>query len=133
MDATLKILFVTIAVGLLNAIYLSYHTMTHKMVACYFFPVEWCEKVQKSSYSKTFGVPNSYLGFLMLTTLLILTLLYSNGTLSFVPSFVIICAGFLFSSYFLYIQAFVLKAFCTWCVLSFIVFLMLFVIGYQIL
>jgi uncharacterized membrane protein len=99
------------------------------MVACFFFPKEWCEKVQKSNYSRTFGIPNSYLGFLMLTLILLFTLLYSNGTLSFVPAFIVIGAGFLFSTYFLYIQAFVLKAFCTWCVLSFFIFTALFLTG----
>lgn len=129
MDSTLKLLIVIISTGILNTIYLAYHTFTHKMVACFFFPKEWCEKVQKSNYSRTFGIPNSYLGFLMLTLILLFTLLYSNGTLSFVPAFIVIGAGFLFSTYFLYIQAFVLKAFCTWCVLSFFVFTALFITG----
>lgn len=129
MDSTLKLLIVIISIGILNTIYLAYHTITHKLVACIFFPKEWCEKVQKSKYSKTFGIPNSYLGFLMLTLILLFTLMYSNGIISFVPSFIIIAAGFLFSTYFLYIQAFVLKAFCTWCVLSFIVFTALLITG----
>jgi uncharacterized membrane protein len=129
MDSTLKLLIIIISIGILNTIYLAYHTFTHKLVACIFFPKEWCEKVQKSNYSKTFGIPNSYLGLLMLTLILLFTLLYSNGTLSFVPAFIVIAAGFLFSTYFLYIQAFVLKAFCTWCVLSFLVFTALFITG----
>ena len=133
MDSTLKLLMVIIGIGILNTIYLAYHTITHKLVACFFFPKEWCEKVQKSKYSKTFGIPNSYLGFLMLTLILLLTLMYSSGALSFVPAFIVICAGFLFSTYFLYVQAFLLEAFCTWCVLSFFVFTALFIIGFTVI
>ena len=40
----------------------------------------------------------------------------------------IIVIGFLFSAYFTYIQGAVLKAYCTWCVLSAIEFLLLFLV-----
>jgi uncharacterized membrane protein len=34
----------------------------------------------------------------------------------------LVLVGFLFSLYFMYVQAFVLRAFCTWCVISFVNF-----------
>jgi len=45
--------------------------------------------------------------------------------MSFWPIQVVVGVGFLFSLYFLYVQAFVLRAFCTWCVVSVINFVVM--------
>jgi uncharacterized membrane protein len=129
MDISIKILLLITALGIINTIYLSYHVIRGSMVKCVFLPQESCDKVQKSKYSKTFGVPNPYLGLLMLAALFILILMYSTGAVPFWIVFAIITAGFIFSVYFLYIQAAILKAYCTWCVVSFFVFLLLFIIA----
>lgn len=113
-------------VGMLDTIYLSYHAVKHTPVACWWFPKEWCDKVQFSPQSRTFGIPNPYLGLLMYSTILITMTLFRNGTIPFWPIAGIITVGFLFSVYFTYVQAFVLKAFCTWCVISAVNFLVLF-------
>lgn len=115
-------------VGIINTIYLSYHTFTQKPVKCIFFPAEWCYKVQFSSYSKTFGIPNSFAGFGIYSLLLILIILFVKGTISFAPIVWLVSFGFAFSMYFLAVQAFVLRAFCTWCVLSAVEFTLLLVI-----
>lgn len=112
-------------IGLLDTIYLSYHAITKTDVACWFFPKEWCQKVQYSSYSKTFGIPNPYLGLLMYIAILVLLF---NPLLA--PAWIlpfIIIFGFAFSMYFTFIQMFVLRAFCTWCVVSAINFTIMFV------
>ena len=117
---TQTLVFVICAViGLLDTTYLIYHKLQGTDVACLFFPTEWCRKVQYSSYSKTFGIPNSYLGFGMYSVILAMALALNAGVplpvwgLQFIIGF-----GFTFSMYFVYIQAFVLRAFCTWCVVS---------------
>lgn len=115
-------------IGILNTSYLAYHSVTGKAVTCLFFPDEWCRKVQFSKYSKTFGIPNSFAGLSMYVALIVLTLAYSNGTIPFWPIMAIITIGFLFSLYFTYIQGFVLKAFCTYCVISALDFILLFVV-----
>ena len=132
MAISLKILLLLSGLGILNTIYLSYHAIRGTMVACLFFPPEWCEKVQKSEYSKTFGVPNPYLGLLMLTSIFILTWMHIAGVVPFWIIAAIIAGGFMFSVYFLYIQAVILKAYCTWCVVSFVVFLLLFIVAMKI-
>ena len=133
MDIKIVLLLVVTGIGILNTIYLSYNALAGKDVACFFFPPEWCKKVQYSSYSKTFGVKNPYLGFFMLLTILILTIFYLNGAVPFWLIFSVITFGLLFSAYFSYIQRYVLKAYCTWCVLSALVFLVLFIISLLIL
>lgn len=114
----ITILCIFSVVGLLDTSYLIYHKLKGTDVACPFFPKEWCYKVQYSPQSTTLGIPNSYAGFSMYITILILSLLYASGLIPLWPIQVIITLGFLFSMYFTFVQAFVLRAFCTWCVIS---------------
>jgi len=113
-------------IGVLDALYLIYHKVRGTDVACWFFPKQWCKKVQYSKYSKTFGIPNSVAGLCMYVAILVLVYAYTQGTILFWPLRALITFGFLFSMYFVYIQAFVLRAFCTWCVISAINFTVMF-------
>lgn len=121
------LLYAVAGVGLVDTLYLSYHAITKTDVACWFFPKEWCKKVQYSKYSRTFGIPNPYLGLLMYVAIFGFTYLTSLGQMAswVVPAIVIF--GFAFSMYFTFIQAFVLRAFCTWCVVSAINFTIMFI------
>src|SRR3989344_8361625 len=122
---TSTILFVFAAIGVVDTLYLVYHKLRGTDVACVFFPQEWCQKVQYSPYSKTFGIPNPVAGLAMYLIILVLTWLYVGGSVAFWPIQAIVTFGFLFSMYFTYIQAFVLRAFCTWCVVSAINFIIM--------
>ena len=123
---TLTVLYVFGFIGVFDTLYLIYHKLRGTDVACVFFPKEWCQKVQYSPYSKTFGIPNSVAGFFMYVVILVLTWLYAGGSVALWPIQAIVTFGFLFSLYFMYVQAFVLRAFCTWCVVSFINFTVMF-------
>ena len=122
----INILYIFSFIGVLDTLYLIYHKLKGTDVACLFFPKEWCHTVQYSPQSKTLGIPNSYAGFGMYIAILVLTYLYTAGSIAFWPLQAIITFGFLFSMYFTYIQAFVLRAFCTWCVVSAINFIVMF-------
>ena len=124
----ITVLYLFGGIGVLDTLYLIYHKLKGTDVACPFFPKEWCYKVQHSPQSKTFGIPNSYAGFVMYAAILVLTWLYLNGSVAFWPIQAIVTFGFLFSMYFLYVQAFVLRAFCTWCVVSVINFTIMFLV-----
>jgi uncharacterized membrane protein len=126
MATYLILLLILSGIGIINTLYLSYHSIKKTPVKCFFFPDEWCLKVQQSTYSRIFlGIPNSFLGLGMYSTIFILGLLYSQNFIGFTPIAAVIAVGFLFSLYFIYIQAFVLRAFCTWCVVSAIDFVIL--------
>lgn len=127
MSLALAIIFIFALIGIADTVYLIYHVITKKPVACLFFPKEWCTKVQYSKYSKTFGIPNPVAGFVFYSLIIVLSLLYLNGAISFVPAFIIVLIGFLFSIYFTFIQGVVLKAYCTWCVVSAINFTIMFI------
>lgn len=122
---TINILYVCGAIGIADTLYLIYHKLAGTDVACPFFPKEWCHKVQHSPQSKTLGIPNSYAGFGMYALLIFLTSQFAAGTMAFWPIQALVAFGFLFSMYFVYVQAFVLRAFCTWCVVSAINFTVL--------
>jgi uncharacterized membrane protein len=131
-DAYLLLVSITL-LGLTNTIYLSFHSLNGTKVKCVGFPQHWCDKVTSSKYSRTFGIPNPFLGFGMLSTILVLLFFYNVGTVSIYPALALISFGFLFSLYFLYLQAFVIKAFCTWCVVSALVFSLLFVFQFYLI
>ena len=121
------VFYIFSSLGLIDTVYLSYHAIKKTDVACWFFPKEWCRKVQYSEYSKTFGIPNSYLGLMMYAGILVLTTYTVIGIL---PAWIVktvVALGFLFSMYFTFIQAFVLRAFCTWCVVSAVNFTVMFI------
>lgn len=121
----LPIIFIFSFLGILDTVYLSYHAFTKTPVKCIFFPDEWCKKVQYSKYSKMFGIPNPFLGFLMYSALFVLAYLFTQNLITFNYIQVVVGIGFLFSLYFTIIQAFVLRAWCTWCVVSALNFLVL--------
>ena len=113
-------------IGLLDTLYLISRHLQKKDVHCLFFPDEWCRKVQHSKQSKMFGVPNSYWGFLMYSSILLLGIIHYLGLYDVLYALsAVIGFGFLFSLYFMYVQAVVLRAYCTWCVLSAINFTVL--------
>ncbi len=118
----INIIYIFGIIGILDTLYLIFNKIKGTNVACPFFPKEWCYKVQHSKQSKMFGIPNSVLGFFMYVLILIFVYLYSIGSLPIWPLAIVIIFGFLFSVYFMYVQGKVLKAYCTWCVLSFINF-----------
>jgi len=78
-----------------------------------------CGTVLNSSYSKMGGVPISLWG--LATNLIMLGILLLQPRLAFFATygvmlfFGVIVFAFLFSVYLVYLQAFVIKAYCIWC------------------
>ena len=78
---------------------------------------EGCSVVQNSSYSYTFGIKNSHYGILIFTILSIITFsqIKKNNKLKEQIIHASILIGALIAMYFIYIQAFVLNAWCKYC------------------
>jgi len=119
------LIFVVAGIGLIDTLYLSYHAMTKKPVKCLFFPPEWCAKVQQSPQSHLFGFPNAYAGLALYAVIIVCLHLFIQGDIPFWPTTLVVLLGCTFSLYFTYIQSFALRAFCLWCLLSAINFLIL--------
>jgi uncharacterized membrane protein len=93
-----------------------------------------CNSVVHSDYSKVFGIPVEKLGMLFYSVIAI-----GYGFILFLPGYYLplIASTFLFLSmlafffsvYLTILQAFVIKNWCTWCLISTIICLMIFTIS----
>jgi uncharacterized membrane protein len=105
------------AAGLLVSIYLTFKTYDPSSVACSIGG--GCETVLSSDYAKILGIPVSVFGILwyVIQLGLIYFLLVKKSSS---PSLLRIWAalGLVFSLYLLYLEAFVIHAYCTWCLVS---------------
>jgi uncharacterized membrane protein len=98
-------------VGIVVAGYLTWAHYADASVVC--LRGSGCETVQKSSYAEVAGIPVAALGLAFYAAMLALLgwdtygARFAAATLGFV--------GLLFSAYLLVVQAFVIDAFCIWC------------------
>jgi len=78
-----------------------------------------CSTVQNSIYSKTFGISNSYIGLVAFIALFFLTLSHvvkPKREKEMMIVIGVVIASFL-AAYFIYLQAFVIKSFCIYCMI----------------
>jgi uncharacterized membrane protein len=93
--------------------YLSYVGLFDTSIAC---PTGGCETVQNSRYAEVGGLPIAVAGFVAWLVVLAATL--ARGFVAVAAASFVALVGALVSLYLLYVQAFVLEAFCIWCVVS---------------
>ncbi len=132
----LKIIFtVLILIGFGVSFYLTSLHYAEKEPVCG-ISFSNCDAVLTSEYSVLFGIPLALLGIIFYSTtfVLFLILIFKKMTkenkqkmtqLIFALEF----AGVLFSVYFTYLQFFVIKAFCPYCLTSAVVTLLLFLLS----
>lgn len=126
----IALLVVTI-IGLLDSGYLSIVKLANALPYCTPGLGE-CQTVALSQWAYVLGIPVAYLGFL--SYLGIFVLLVFGKKIKFVEPYVdyllffISLVGVLFSAYLTYIEAFVLHAWCQWCVISAIAMAVIFVL-----
>ena len=112
-------------VGLVDSVYLA--VMHGEKVPCSL--VEGCEKVLTSEYSEIFGIPTALFGAAAYFAAFSFAVLSAFGnrrmwTVFGVQTFVMLA----FSAWLVYLQAFVIGAFCQFCLLSALTTSILFVI-----
>lgn len=115
--------------GFLDSAYLTMEHYLHAIPPCTI--LHGCEAVTTSSYSLMFGVPLALLGviyYLFIFAGSVFALERKNEkVLRIISSTTII--GFIFSLYFLYLQSFVIHAFCIYCLFSVLTSTTLFILG----
>lgn len=122
MDKQIKyaniVLVSALLVGLADALYLSYSYLTANPVNCFLF--DGCGAVSASPYSKPFGIPLSFLGTAFYFGMLVLVFLNYKYKAKIVSNLLILGAvsSFIASLYFVYLQGFVIQAFCIYCLIS---------------
>lgn len=116
-------------VGIIDSGYLSVKHYSETPLAC--FIGENCDLVIKSSYSEIFGIPVALLGVFYYLSVFVLLAVYLRAK----NKMILLCAlfatpaGFIASLWFLYLQAFVIGAFCQYCLLSAATSITLFVLA----
>lgn len=115
--------------GALDAGYLASLALTGNPLTCNF--IEGCEVVAMSPYSRILGVPLSLFGFFfyivgILTFLwaLVRPNLFANRLILLVSA-----SGLVASLYFAYLQAFVIRAWCEYCIFSGIMAALVFIVA----
>lgn len=120
------------ALGFLDATYLTIEHYRGNIPPC---TIQGCEIVLTSAQSKIAGIPVALLGSLYYLTLLILSIAYldnKNESLIKIAS-KFTSLGFVASLYFVYLQFFVIKEICQYCMVSAGASTLLFIIGMYIL
>ena len=103
----------------------------HKPIACW---TEDCDRVIRSPYSRLLGVHNSAIGFWLFLAIFFLALMVQQGLEAWSgPALKAIALlsliGTLVSCYLAYIQFFVLKGICNWCLTSALLILAIFILA----
>ena len=112
--------------------YLTYGYLANAAIGCLFNAK--CDLVQASSYAYMWGFPVPLLGLLMYAALTLM------GFILFLKKpqwekilslgiYGISLAGVIFTIYLYYLEIFVLHAFCSWCIVSSIVILCIFILS----
>ncbi len=106
--------------GMLIAFYILLYDLGRISLVC---PISGCDVVQASPYSKWFGLPVAGFGFAYFSGLFALSLygVFSNVLFGYQISDLLRLSavpGLLFYAYFTYLEAFVIHAWCFWCVTS---------------
>ena len=132
-DWLYTISLVLVIIGIVISGYLSYVKLTESQAVCVGGGAFNCEVVQNSVYAKLFNIPIAYLG--LATYLVLGALLLLQNRIAFLQEygvmlqFGIIMFAFLFSVWLVYLQAFQLKAFCTWCLSHEVTMTLLFLVS----
>ncbi|MEK6835144.1 MAG: vitamin K epoxide reductase family protein [Nanoarchaeota archaeon] len=120
--------FIIIAavLGIIDAYYIYYKKKRNEKLACYIG--NDCNKVLKSKYSTMFGIPNEVIGILYYIFIILASIFlnYYNTSLYAHIIFGIISFSMFASLVLLYIQIFVIKEYCDYCLYSFVINLIIF-------
>lgn len=116
--------------GFLVALYLAIKKIYAGPISCFIFT--GCDTVQNSVFQNFLGVPVAFWGVMFYLVLMFLIIRYIEtknfGILKLF--FYLTIPGALFSLYLIYLQLFVIKAICVYCVITDSIVLFLFITSY---
>lgn len=113
--------------GLADAVYLTIHHYTGEQVPCSM--IDGCEQVLTSQYAEIAGIPLAIFGAAAYLGAFLLAILAAFGNrLTWTLFGVQVTFMLLFTAWLVYLQAYVIEAFCQFCLLSAATTLTLFII-----
>ena len=114
----LRTIVVFSGIGFADAIYLTMKRLAASPVVCYV--ASGCDKVAQSVYEAVLGIPLSALGalFYIATAIVVIGAVWHRSRWLTRGALIVAVAGGLFSLYLLGIQAFIIHAWCVYCIVS---------------
>ncbi len=113
-------------IGFLLSVYLTYLHYTEGHTA-FCSQGSDCDAVRQSSYSSIFGVPVALFGAIAYALIFWFTYVSISKSLRWLLLYIISLAGFVFSVYLTYLELFVIKAICPYCVVSALIMTAIFI------
>src|SRR3989344_9271480 len=116
-------------IGFIDAAYLTFEHFLGRVPPCSI--ISGCEKVTTSPYAEVFGIPLALFGAVYYFALLVLIIAHfdlKNAIILKIAA-LITPIGFLASLYFVYLQVFIIKAICLYCMISAATSTILFILG----
>lgn len=128
-NITRPIFFLSL-IGLLVSGFLAFEYSLPRLITCPLGGLS-CDIVRNSPYSQMFGISVPVLGILFYFFLSTISLFSLENDFKLVKklTFVLSSIGILFSTYFTYLEAFVIHAFCFWCLTSAIITVLIFLLS----
>lgn len=122
-------LMVLSIIGFADALYLTIKHYANSNINCSIF--DGCELVTTSIYSSLFGIPVAVFGLVFYSLVFALIILFSKLNKKKFLTFLLIITsiGFLFSIYFVFVQIFLINAYCLYCLVSAVISTILFVLS----
>lgn len=130
-SASMQVAIIVLAIfGLADSAYLLYEHLGHEIICI----GSGCSIVNQSVYSEVFGVPMSVMGlvgylFILGAALAGLRLRGRAREWAKAAVYGFALIGLLYSAYLTYLELFVIRAICTWCVVSAVIVAAIFVLA----
>jgi uncharacterized membrane protein len=108
--------------GIADAWYLAEHALTDTALSCGVGSLSGCNVVAQSAYSHFLGVPLGVYGVVFYAVVFAASLFARSSQSRLLEQFLLLCGvvGVLSSLYFAWIQLFIIKAICIYCIGSFV-------------
>jgi uncharacterized membrane protein len=123
-----RIIFILSLIGIVIAIYVLQSFVRQSSIVCL---TNGCEQVRKSSAAYPFGIPVPTFGLIGYSFIAILTFLRTSSSRKELLWAILAIAtfGICFIIWFTYTEIFFIKAICTWCAISGINMLVVFILS----
>ena len=120
------VILILSVLGFLLSVYLTYLHYTEGNTA-FCSQGSDCDVVRQSSYSSIFGIPVALLGAIGYVLIFWFTFVSITKKVRWLLLYIISLSGFVFSLYLTYLEIFVIKAICPYCVVSAIIMTVIFI------
>jgi len=114
------------ALGIILSLYLTYVHFTESRAAFCAAGTD-CDTVRQSGFSTIMGVPVAALGVAGYSVILVVFLISMKKRTKWLLLYILALAGFVFSAYLTYIELFVIKAVCMYCIVSAVLMTIIFI------